>query len=246
MNKLLIIGACSAIATATARRYAERGCAIHLVARDQQHLALIAKDLEIRGASAVTMDSFLAADYASHAGLLERASEALGGLEMVLIAHGSLGDQGSSAASFAVTLAEFETNTLSVISLLTLLAPRLEKQAYGTIAVISSVAGDRGRQSNYVYGAAKGAVSVFTQGLRNRLAASGVHVVTIKPGFVDTPMTAGLPKGGPLWATPEQIAMGIERAIDRKQNVAYLPWFWRYVMLIIRCIPEAIFKRLSL
>jgi len=129
---------------------------------------------------------------------------------------------------------------------LTLVANRFEARRGGTIAVISSVAGDRGRKSNYVYGAAKGMVTLFLQGLRNRLAAAEVQVLTIKPGFVDTPMTAAIPKGGPLWAKPEDIATGILAAIEKKRDVVYLPWFWQWIMLIIRMIPERIFKRLSL
>jgi short-subunit dehydrogenase len=121
----------------------------------------------------------------------------------------------------------------------------LEPRGTGTLAAISSVAGDRGRQSNYVYGTAKGAVSLFLQGLRNRLSKSGVRVLTIKPGFVDTPMTADFPKGA-LRAKPEQIARGIERAVEKGRDIIYLPSFWRLIMLVIRAIPEGIFKRLSL
>ena len=141
---------------------------------------------------------------------------------------------------------EIETNALSVINLLTLLANHLEKQQHGVIAVISSVAGDRGRQSNYVYGAAKGMVTLFLQGLRNRLTKVNVDVVTIKPGFVDTPMTAAFDKNGPLWARPEQIAKGIIRAMQKGKDEVYLPWFWWGIMLIIKHIPEIIFKRMSL
>jgi short-subunit dehydrogenase len=132
-----------------------------------------------------------------------------------------------------------------VIALATVLANRFEAQRSGSIAVISSVAGDRGRQSNYVYGAAKGAVTLLLQGLRNRLSKSGVQVLTIKPGFVDTPMTAEFKKGA-LWAKPDDIAHGIVSAIDRRRDVVYLPGFWRLIMLIIRHIPEPIFKRMSL
>ena len=138
-----------------------------------------------------------------------------------------------------------QTNALSVISLLTLLANHFEQQRHGCIAVISSVAGDRGRQSNYVYGTAKGALSIFLQGLRNRLHKSGVQVLTVKPGFVDTPMTASLPKG-PLWATPEKVAEDIDKAIENKRNVLYTPSFWFLIMAIIKSVPESIFKRLSL
>jgi short-subunit dehydrogenase len=138
-----------------------------------------------------------------------------------------------------------QTNGTSVIALLTLLANRFEAQGHGTLAVIGSVAGDRGRQSNYVYGTAKGMLAIFLQGLRNRLHRRGVNVLTIKPGFVDTPMTAGFEKG-PLWASPEQVASRIIVAIDKGWDVVYAPAFWRLIMLVITTIPERVFKRLSL
>ena len=144
-----------------------------------------------------------------------------------------------------MTLKEIDINGLSVIALSTRLGNIFEAQGRGSLAVISSVAGDRGRQSNYVYGAAKGMVSLFLQGMRNRLSRKGVQVLTIKPGFVDTPMTAALPKGA-LWAKPEAIANGIVRAIERERDEVYLPGFWWMIMAIIRHVPERVFKRLSL
>ena len=136
-------------------------------------------------------------------------------------------------------------NLLSALSLLTHIANRFEREGRGTIVVISSVAGDRGRQSNYVYGTAKGALTIFLQGLRHRLHKAGVRVVTIKPGFVDTPMTAGFRKGL-LWASPDAVARGIVRALDGRGGEIYLPWFWRYIMWIIKAIPGPIFNRLPL
>jgi short-subunit dehydrogenase len=137
------------------------------------------------------------------------------------------------------------TNCISVISLLTHLANYFEKQRSGCVAVITSVAGDRGRQSNYVYGAAKGAVNIFLQGMRNRLSKVGVTVLTIKPGLVDTPMTAGLPKNF-LFADPAVVGTRIFNAIMRGKEIVYVPWFWRWIMLIIRTIPESVFKRMKL
>ena len=142
-------------------------------------------------------------------------------------------------------MAELSTNAISTISLLTHLANRLEMQKSGTIAVVTSVAGDRGRQSNYVYGAAKGMVSIFLQGLRNRLHKAGVNVLDIKPGFVDTPMTAEFKKGL-LWAKPESVAGSIVNGIDRGKYEIYTPFFWRIIMLVIRNIPESIFKKANL
>ena len=142
-------------------------------------------------------------------------------------------------------LAEIATNGTSVVSLMTAAANRFEAQGHGAIAVISSVAGDRGRQSNYVYGSAKALVSAFASGLRQRLAKKGISVTTIKPGFVDTPMTAAFKKG-PLWAKPDQVAKDIVVAIDQGKTVVYTPGFWRLIMLIIKHIPEFIFVKLKL
>lgn len=246
MRKILIVGATSAIAQATARLFALRGDRLFLAARNPARLEVVKQDLATRGTSPVDAIVFEAADRSRHEALLDAAEAAMGGLDIVLVAHGVLSDQRACEASVERTLADIETNALSVIALLTLVANRFEARRAGTIAVISSVAGDRGRKSNYVYGAAKGMVSLFLQGLRNRLAGANVRVVTIKPGFVDTPMTSGIAKGGPLWATPETIGRGIVAAIDRGAEIVYLPWFWRPIMAIIRAIPERIFKRLSL
>jgi short-subunit dehydrogenase len=245
MQKILIIGATSAIAEAAARRFAQRGDALYLLARNSERLDALLADLKIRGAAVTAGAPFDANDFGQHAAAIERAASALGGLDAVLIAHGTLPDQQAAQADVALTLQEISTNALSVISLLTLIANRFEAQRSGTIAVISSVAGDRGRQSNYVYGSAKGMLSIFLQGLRNRLCKVGVHVLTVKPGFVDTPMTAAFPKG-PLWATPEQVGGAIASAMDRKRNVLYTPFFWAGIMAIIRAVPEAVFKKLSL
>jgi len=142
-------------------------------------------------------------------------------------------------------LRELGTNGISVVALMTRIAQRFGARRSGVIAVVSSVAGDRGRSSNYVYGSAKALVTAFASGLRQRLYGSGVSVVTIKPGFVDTPMTAAFPKGA-LWVKPGQVAADIVRAIDRAIPVSYLPWFWRPIMVIVRAIPERIFQRLKM
>jgi short-subunit dehydrogenase len=186
-----------------------------------------------------------ATDLDRHEQVLARATAMLGGLDTVLIAHGTLPDQKACEASVEATLEAITTNAMSAIALMTLVANRFEQQRSGTIAVISSVAGDRGRQSNYVYGAAKGAVSTFAQGLRNRLAPIGIDVVTIKPGFVDTPMTAAIAKGA-LWASPATIGRRIHSAIVRGEEVVYTPWFWRVVMALVRAVPEPIFKKMRL
>ena len=245
MQKILIIGATSAIAEATARRWAARGAALFLVGRKAERLEQIAADLRVRGAASVACQTQDACARDAHETMLCAAEQAMGGLDVALIAHGSLPDQKACEASVELTLQEIDTNALSVIALLTRLATRFEAQGQGSLAVISSVAGDRGRQSNYVYGAAKGMLTLFLQGLRNRLAKKGMHVLTVKPGFVDTPMTASFKKGA-LWASPDAIAQGIVGAIDKKRDVVYLPGFWWLIMTLIRHIPERIFKKLSL
>ena len=245
MKRVLIIGATSAIAEQVARLCAARGDALALAARDARKLSNIATDLGVRGGTRVAQLPFDAAATATHQALLEQAIDHLGGLDLVLIAHGSLPDQRACEQSVELLRREFETNALSVLSLCTLLAPYFEQQRSGTIAVISSVAGDRGRASNYVYGAAKAAVTAFLSGLRQRLLPAGVQVLTIKPGFVDTPMTAAFAKS-PLWAAPQKVAGDIVRAVDTGRAVIYTPWFWWWIMKIITEIPEWMFKRVKL
>jgi len=245
MQKILIIGAASVIAQAAARLFAERGDRLFLLARDRGQLEAFAADLRLRGAAAVNFESFDVNQTQRHEAVLDSAVETLNGLDIVLLAHGTLPDLKACEQQPDLLHRELETNAVSTVLLLMYLADHFERQRHGSIAVISSVAGDRGRQSNYVYGAAKGMVSIFLQGLRNRLQRAGVQVLTIKPGFVDTPMTAVFRKGL-LWAQPEAVARGIVKAINRGTDVVYLPWFWRYIMWVIRAIPEAVFKRLRL
>jgi decaprenylphospho-beta-D-erythro-pentofuranosid-2-ulose 2-reductase len=244
MRRVVIFGATSAIAQATARLFAAEGARIFLVARNAERLEAVAADLRLRGAAEVHTTVADLTDMADHARLVEQARATLDGIESVLIAHGTLGDQAESERDPTAMLREMTTNFLSPASLLQALAPIL---AHGTIAVIGSVAGDRGRQSNYVYGAAKGGLRVFTQGVRHRLASRGVDVVLVQPGFVDTPMTAAVAKGGPLWAKPERVARDIHRAMARGgPAILYTPWFWRWIMLIIRLVPDAIFRKTKL
>jgi hypothetical protein len=193
VKKVLIVGATSAIAEATARMLAQRGDALYLVARNEARLAAIASDLSVRGSPRVGTEVLDANDLAAHEAMLTRAETFLAGCDTVLIAHGTLSDQKACENSVELTVQEINTNALSVVALLTRIANRLAQRRSGTIAVISSVAGDRGRGSNYVYGSAKAMVTAFLSGLRQRLGKVGVNVVTIKPGFVDTPMTAAFP-----------------------------------------------------
>jgi len=243
MKRVLVIGASSAIAVATARLLARRGAFLVLAGRSRQRLLTVAADLESHGAAGVALLEFDAAITSNYEQL---AAEAWGdGLDLVLLAHGVLPDQQAVQDNVVATQLAMQVNANSAIAWLAALAHRFEQRGAGTIAVLSSVAGDRGRQSNYVYGAAKAALTVYTDGLRNRLTGCGVCVVTVKPGFVDTPMTHGFSKG-PLWSTPERIAEGIVRAAGRRGRVVYLPGFWRYIMCLIKLLPGRLFDRLSL
>ena len=244
MQKIMIVGVTSAIAEQTARLYAARGDALFVTGRNAQRLEAIAADLRLRGAAGVDTMVLDIDDLPAHARVLEQAWKG-GAQDVVLVAPGTLPDQTACEASVALTVREFGTNGLSVIAFLTLLAERMRPEGRGVIAAISSVAGDRGRQSNYIYGSAKAALSAYLSGLRQRLAKSGIAVVTIKPGFVDTPMTRDFKKGA-LWASPGAVARGIVRAVDRRRSVVYLPWFWWGIMLVIKHIPEGIFKRIKL
>lgn len=242
--KVLIIGATSAIAKATARSYAEQGCSLHLIARREDQLELLASDLIVRGASKVSHGTLDLNKFSEHGKTLGAAFTELGGVDIAIICHGSLPDQEKVETNFKQALKEINTNGISVISLLTELAPKFIEQQQGTIAVITSVAGDRGRQPNFVYGAAKSLVSTYLQGMRGKLLAHNVHIVDIRPGLVDSPMTAQFPKG-PLWSSPEVIAQKIVKSIRRGSHTVYAPGYWRVIMFVVGAIPEVVFKRLK-
>lgn len=245
MKRILIVGATSAVAEALARRFAARGDAIALLARSEDRLDAVAGDLRLRGAAEVTTGVLDVLDASRLLPALNNAVASIGGLDVAVLAHGTLSDQAQCEVDIAALRREMEINLLSTLELLSHLGNQLAHQGHGCIVTISSVAGDRGRASNYVYGTAKGGLTVFLQGLRHRLARAGVQVLTVKPGFVDTPMTAGFRKG-PLWASPEAVAADIDKAMMSGRDVIYTPWFWRYIMLAIRVIPDPVFKRLPL
>jgi hypothetical protein len=249
MQRIAIFAATSAIAVEAARLWAARGATLYLVGRSPGKLESAAADLRVRaGAADRVLTDVADLDRLDEApAVVRRMIDRLGGVpDIVLLAQGTLPDQAQCVADSDAALAAIRSNALSVVALLTPIAVAMEAAGRGRIAVIGSVAGDRGRQSNYVYGAAKGMVELFLQGLRNRLAPRGVSVTTIKPGFVDTPMTAAFDKKGPLWASAAQVGAGIVEAVDAGRDVVYLPWFWRWIMLIIRSIPERVFKRMKL
>ncbi|MDE2420817.1 MAG: SDR family oxidoreductase [Gammaproteobacteria bacterium] len=245
-QKVLIIGATSGIAEAVARRYAQQGASLFLVARNSEKLTVIASDLKARGALDVQYFVMDANDTPQIQSMVNQVEKTFGVLDVALIAHGTLPDQAKTETDVNYAITEFRTNAESVIACLTVLANKFEKQGHGVIAVIGSVAGDRGRGSNYLYGSAKAALESFTSGLRARLFKKGVHVLLIKPGFVATPMTADLNLPEKLTATPEVVAELIQKGINHRKDVIYTPRFWALIMLIIRSIPTVVFKRLSL
>lgn len=245
MKKILIIGATSAIAEHCSRIWAARGDALHLVSRNDERNQIISADLKVRGASKVTSYCTDLNQIERHNELLDIAEDLMGGIDTVLIAHGTLPNQQKCELNVKEALHEIQTNALSTVSLLTLVANRFEAMKSGTICVISSVAGDRGRASNYVYGSAKALVTTFASGLRQRLNKSDVAVVTIKPGFVDTPMTTRFKKGM-LWTQPSIVATKIVRAIDKRKDEVFVPAFWWLVMLVVRIIPSKLFKNIKM
>jgi decaprenylphospho-beta-D-erythro-pentofuranosid-2-ulose 2-reductase len=245
MQRILIVGATSAIAASCARRWATQGASFFLVGRTVDKLQQIAEDLAVRGSDVHTHILDVNC-FEQHPAMLDACYAALEHVDIALVAHGTLPDQKLCEMDRQVAIDEFSNNGLSVIALLTELANRMETQRSGCIAVISSVAGDRGRTSNYLYGAAKSAVNEFCNGLRGRLLKSGVRVLTIKPGFVDTPMTHGLQLPALLVASPMRVAKDIVDAVEKRQDTLYTPWFWRFIMLIIVHIPGFVFKRMSL
>jgi short-subunit dehydrogenase len=244
-QRVLIIGGTSAIAAEAAKLFAEHGARLFVTGRDRAKLSAVCDDLRVRGASQVESAELDVTQLSAHRNVIESAVRLLGGLDVALIAHGTLPDQSLCEKEVSSAVAALEVNFTATVALLTPLANYFEAQRHGCIAVIGSVAGDRGRQSNYVYGAAKGGVDRFLQGLRNRLFRSGVAVVTLKPGFVDTPMTSAVRKN-PLFSSAQRAGHGVYRAIQRRQNVVYIPWFWSPIMALVRLLPEGIFKRLHL
>ncbi len=245
MKKILIIGATSVIAEHCARLWAVRGDVLYLVARNEERLSAIASDLKAKGAVQTYTCHMDLNEMNNHVAMLDKAELELDGIDTVLIAHGTLSNQKNCEQSVIEAIAEIQTNALSIVSLLTLIANRFEKKRNGTIAVISSVAGDRGRISNYVYGSSKAMVTSFTSGIRQRLHKANVAVVTIKPGFVDTPMTTHFKKGL-LWAKPDFVSAKIVKAIDQRKDEVYVPSFWWFIMTAIKMIPENIFKRINI
>jgi decaprenylphospho-beta-D-erythro-pentofuranosid-2-ulose 2-reductase len=223
---------------------AKAGDEMFLVARSEERLEAIRDDLTLRYGATIHLGILDVLDFDKHDNIFAEAFKKLGRVDLVIIAHGHLPDQHACEGSPHLTLESFSVNALSVISLLTCLSPRLAAQGHGTLVVITSVAGERARRSNYVYGSSKGAVSLFLQGLRSHLHPARIRVVTVKPGLIDTPMTEEFKKGF-LWSTAPRVAADLVNALEGSKDVVYTPWFWRWIMLAVRMIPERLFKRLS-
>jgi NAD(P)-dependent dehydrogenase (short-subunit alcohol dehydrogenase family) len=245
-RRVVVLGATSAIGEATARLFAAEGAALVIAGRDAARLDAIAADLTGRGAASVHVAVLDLAEPGDAVATMEGWAATLGGLDAVLLFYGVLGDQMRAETDLAEARRVLRTNFLSAADWCLAAATVLERQRRGSLVVVGSVAGDRGRRSNYIYGAAKGGLERLVQGLAHRLAASGARAVIVKPGFVDTPMTADMRKGGPLWATPARVAAIVHRAAGRGGSTVYAPGFWRWIMLVIRLLPTAVLHRTRL
>jgi len=238
----LVLGASSSVARAFARLAASGGADLILAGRDLADIERIAADARLRGGGNVALVPFDALDRAGHAAFVDALPKRP---FSVFLAFGLMLPQPEVERDPALAEATIAVNYLGAVSVLARLAPVMAAHGRGAIVVLSSVAGDRGRPSNYVYGSAKAGLNAYLQGLRARLARSGISVTTVKPGFLDTAMTWGLP-GMFLVASPEACAAACLRYAAKGRDVAYFPAFWRLIMLIIKAIPEALFKRLRL
>jgi short-subunit dehydrogenase len=246
MEKIVILGATSEIAQQVQRILASAGKQMLLVGRSAEHLETVAADLRVRGAKEVITFKADLAEVSQHSQVIAFVQGHFADLDCVLLAYGTMQDQEECRHSVEMSLREWQSNFVSPAALLTLFADMFERRRCGCIAAISSVAGDRGRSSNYVYGAAKGALSLFLQGVRGRLHDSNVRVLTIKPGPVKTPMTARLHQNR-AFADSVSVARDICRALENdSRDILYTPWYWRYVMTAVKLIPEGVFKKVSI
>ena len=243
MNYVLIIGAKSDIAKATAREYAKNGYDLYLAARNSSELEAFANDITVRIQRTVKLVELDILDYKSHQTLYDNLEEKPLG---VISAIGYLGEQEKAQSDFTEAQQIMDTNYTGVVSLFNIIANDFEDRRSGFMVGISSVAGDRGRKNNYIYGSAKAALTAYLSGLRNRLYDAQVHVMTVKPGFVATKMTEGMDLPEKLTAQPEEVAEDIYKAQQKNKNVLYTKWMWRWVMMMIKMIPEWKFKGMSL
>jgi decaprenylphospho-beta-D-erythro-pentofuranosid-2-ulose 2-reductase len=243
MPTALILGAASDMAIAIAKKFASQGFTIQLAARNVSRLQALQTDIAIRYNGSVTLHEFDALDYASHAAFFDGLNPKP---DVVICVFGYLGENENARANWQEAERIIQTNYTGAVSILNVAAQYFEAQGQGTLVGISSVAGERGRQSNFIYGSAKAGFTAYLSGLRNRLFRNHVHVVTVKPGFVYTRMTENLPLPKPLTAKPEEVAEAVYRAVRYKKNTVYTRWFWRWIMMAIRTLPEPVFKKMKL
>jgi decaprenylphospho-beta-D-erythro-pentofuranosid-2-ulose 2-reductase len=243
MPTVLLLGASSDIATALARKFATEKYDLQLAARHSGRLSSLVSDLSIRHGAKATLHEFDAVDFESHAGFWNNLDPKP---DITICIFGYLGDQVAAQSDWRECRRILDTNYTGAVSILNLVADTYAANGKGMITGISSVAGERGRQSNYLYGSAKAGFTAYLEGLRNRLYHQKVHVLSVQPGFVDTRMTEGMPLPPLLTATPGLVASAVFKAIKKKRNTIYVKWFWRWIMLIIRNIPEPVFKKLKL
>lgn len=243
---IVIIGATSTICRQVSVELVKPNDKVCLIARNLAELSRIATDLQIRNSPGLLiLRQFDSGAFDTHAALIEEVNQRLGGMDIVLVGTGTLGDQIAARRSIAAITEIINSNFVGIATVLATVANIMENQGSGRIAVLSSVAGDRGRQSNYIYGSAKSGISAYLSGLRNRLSQRGVTVTTIKLGFVDTKMITGMSRAF-LRASPHEVAKKIVNKLEEGAGVTYIPWFWRYILLVIIHIPESIFKKLKL
>ena len=245
VKKIVVLGALSDIAEATCRLYASDGAEMVITGRNSDRLAAVGDDLRLRGASKVLAEDVDLAT-ADPAPLMAKWAEELGGVDLILLAYGMLGEQKLLEHDLKAAAALIDTNFRSAALWSLAAANYLESAGSGALIVIGSVAGDRGRQSNYLYGATKGGLGLLVQGLAHRLHGSGAKAILIKPGFVDTAMTAHIPNKGALWASPQKIATLIQKSAEGRKPIVYTPGYWRWIMTVIRSVPAAIFHRTKL
>ena len=243
MSAVLILGASSDMATAIARKFAQDKFDILLAGRNVQQLSEFKTDLEIRYKVKAEVVKFDALDFANHESFYKNLPFHP---DITICVFGYLGDQQKATANWKEAENIIQSNFTGAVSILNIISEDYKTRKSGVIAGISSVAGERGRQSNYIYGSAKAGFTAYLSGLRNSLHKFGVHVITVLPGFVYTKMTADLKLPPILTATPEQVALEVQKAVQKKKNIVYVKWMWRWIMLTIKNIPEGMFKKLKL
>lgn len=242
-ENVLVLGATSDMAVAIARQLAAEGYSITLAGRSTERLSAMEGDLRVRHKAMVNSVYFDALDFKSHADFYDSLVEKP---DIVICVFGLLGDQNEAQNNWSLCFDIVNSNYTGAVSILNVIANDFERRRKGTIVGISSVAGERGRQSNYIYGSAKAGFTAYLSGLRNRLFKHGVHVLTVKPGFVKTKMIENIPTPGILTASPKTVARKISKAILKKKNTIYVLSIWELIMLMIKMIPESLFKRLKL